>query len=407
MRQFILTVHLILCFLCKESNAQINLVPNPSFEDTIPCTSGSIGTSLAATGWSAIYGSPDYYNSVYASTCGYNVSGLPTSSNWGSQMPLDGNAYVGYSTYCNPGICGPNNREAIQAQLTSAFITNKKYLISFFVNLASNCDYATDDIGVYFSASSSIPFPAPAQFYNPSGNFIIDTVNWTLISGVIIATGGEQYINIGNFKNDASTTVTPNNPPSWSPTTYYFTDMVSVYELPDIEAGISDSICLGDTVQLNATCSGIWGGLQYRWFPSSGLSDTTILNPIALPTATTTYYFGLIDTTGTIPGMINYVDSLTIVVGCTGVEEYHNDTFGKIYPNPANTIASYEIELKNNETGVLELFDLLGNKVRSKKLNPGKSKTLIDLSDLANGTYVYKVFIDNEYKASNKIIITK
>ena len=399
------TAFIVLCFICFSSKAQLNLVPNPSFEDTIPCTSSSIGTALAALGWSAIYGSPDYYNSAYAATCGYNVSNLSTASGWGYQMPLDGNAYVGFDNYCPA--CGANFREAIQAQLSSSFVINKKYLVSFFVNLASNCDYATDDIGAYFSVTSSIPFPAPAQLYNPSGNFITDTVGWTLISGIVTAAGGEQYINIGNFKNDASTTVIPNNPASAVAETYYFTDMVSVYQLPDINAGNPDTICLGDTVHLNASYTGGWPGLKYRWFPSIGLSDTTILNPVATPTVSTTYYFGLIDTTGTIPGMINYYDSVKVLVSCVGIDEYGNKKDAGMYPNPANTKAYYEMELSSSETGFVQLYDLLGNMVASQKLNSGQNKAVFDLTELANGLYVYKVIINNEFRTSNKLIITK
>ncbi|MBK9247206.1 MAG: PKD domain-containing protein [Ignavibacteria bacterium] len=44
------------------------------------------------------------------------------------------------------------------------------------------------------------------------------------------------------------------------------------------------TICEGSHVRLLAS-----GGAQYRWSPQTGLSDTTISNPIATPTKTTTY----------------------------------------------------------------------------------------------------------------------
>ena len=47
----------------------------------------------------------------------------------------------------------------------------------------------------------------------------------------------------------------------------------------------NDTICLGDSLQLQAT-----GGLQYSWFGAfGGLSDTAIANPMASPPQTTTY----------------------------------------------------------------------------------------------------------------------
>jgi len=46
-----------------------------------------------------------------------------------------------------------------------------------------------------------------------------------------------------------------------------------------------DTICKGETVQLNAT-----GGVQYSWFGAfGGLSDTSSANPMASPPQTTTY----------------------------------------------------------------------------------------------------------------------
>jgi hypothetical protein len=47
-------------------NVQANLVPNPSFEDTLGCPSAA-GEINKATGWTTLCGSPDYYN-----TCNTN-----------------------------------------------------------------------------------------------------------------------------------------------------------------------------------------------------------------------------------------------------------------------------------------------------------------------------------------------
>ncbi|MGQ0827839.1 MAG: PKD domain-containing protein [Bacteroidota bacterium] len=49
-------------------------------------------------------------------------------------------------------------------------------------------------------------------------------------------------------------------------------------------AGTDVSICFGASTTLNAT-----GGTSYSWSPATGLSNSTIANPIASPAATTTY----------------------------------------------------------------------------------------------------------------------
>ncbi|MGE0636438.1 MAG: PKD domain-containing protein [Bacteroidia bacterium] len=60
--------------------------------------------------------------------------------------------------------------------------------------------------------------------------------------------------------------------------------VVTVQPLPIADAGGDVQICDGNSAQLLAT-----GGVTYLWNPSTGLSDTTIANPIATPAGTTTY----------------------------------------------------------------------------------------------------------------------
>ena len=89
-------------------------------------------------------------------------------------------------------------------------------------------------------------------------------------------------------------TVAPNRT-----TTYYITAstltcdfsdsvLVIVDTLPQLAPMPDVQICEGDSVQLMATGMNI-GQAIYRWSPILGLSDPTIRNPIAKPTATTTY----------------------------------------------------------------------------------------------------------------------
>lgn len=59
---------------------------------------------------------------------------------------------------------------------------------------------------------------------------------------------------------------------------------VTVNPQPVVSAGSNTSVCIGDSVQLNAT-----GGVTYTWTPSAGLSCTNCANPKASPGTTTTY----------------------------------------------------------------------------------------------------------------------
>lgn len=64
----------------------------------------------------------------------------------------------------------------------------------------------------------------------------------------------------------------------------YDTVVVTVNPLPLVDAGADQTVCMGDTLPLNAT-----GGLTYFWSPPTGLSSTDISNPTAVVNESVTY----------------------------------------------------------------------------------------------------------------------
>ncbi len=60
--------------------------------------------------------------------------------------------------------------------------------------------------------------------------------------------------------------------------------LVTVNPLPVITLTPNSSICIGSNIQLNAG-----GGSSYQWSPASSLDNAGISNPVASPSATTTY----------------------------------------------------------------------------------------------------------------------
>lgn len=65
------------------------------------------------------------------------------------------------------------------------------------------------------------------------------------------------------------------------------------YPLPPANAGVDTFVCLGDTIQLNAS-----GGVLFSWSPDGTLTDQEIQNPGAFPSYTTKYYVTVTDTNG-------------------------------------------------------------------------------------------------------------
>jgi hypothetical protein len=227
-------------FISNTSTAQ-NLVPNPSFEDTISCAlSTNPYAPECATPWYTSGGTPDYCSITYSCASTFP----PLNPPFGFQYPRTGDAHIGIPIFTDSPLY-PNHREYFGVELSDALIANHLYHVSFYVSLANQCRFATDDIGAFFSDTSTsnpngphllIPKITP-QITNQPGNLLSDTMNWMLVSDTFIAQGGEKFMTIGNFLHDSITTFSnayPNNPYL---SIYFFVDDVSV---EDITVGIED-----------------------------------------------------------------------------------------------------------------------------------------------------------------------
>jgi hypothetical protein len=208
-----------------------NLVPNPSFEDTVSCPYGSENLDDALD-WINC-SSADYFN-VCANPFD---SGVPNNFG-GYQMPASGNAYAGLITYAT---ISPNYREYAACNLTSPLTIGIKYYVSFKVALAienvynpANC--ASDKIGAMFTTyfyDCDTLVESPFISNNPpvfTDSIITDTLNWTRITGSFVADSAYTYFIIGNFFDDANTD-----------TTKFFTSF-STY---DLSYYFIDDVCVG------------------------------------------------------------------------------------------------------------------------------------------------------------------
>lgn len=201
-----------------------NLVRNPGFEDTISCPN-DMGQVEKCVGWKPVNNTPDYFN-----TCNGNYCSVP-SNDWGYQLSLSGNAYMGMITYSS---LTKNQREIIIGELESTLIKGKRYYVSFRFNRTDYTKFATDNFGVSFSTI------AVTQSYNfnkiikdrsimHSADVNGDSINWKTVAGSFIADSNYRYIMIGNFYSDSLTTVGSINS-KYSDWAYYYVDDICVSE---------------------------------------------------------------------------------------------------------------------------------------------------------------------------------
>ena len=227
-----------LCLISSVKATSQNLVLNPSFEDTITCP---IGTwAMQCRYWySASGGSPDYFSEQPDIFCG--TSYVPQSGG-GYQYARTGIAYVGlgvYTKHVSPNHI--NRREYVGGELSDTLKQGHEYCVSFYVSVAEEFKYVVDGIGLYLSVDSAVDYTINTnlsfmpQISNPAGNIIYDTLNWVQISGTYIANGGEKYLTIGNFKDDANTAIDSTSASLIE--SYFFIDDVSVI---DCTVGINE-----------------------------------------------------------------------------------------------------------------------------------------------------------------------
>ena len=243
-------VALLLCVIISLNAFGQNLVLNPSFEDTISCSAYQGPPQLPCSSWYwATGGSVDYFNNYCGNLFFYSV---PANA-FGFQYARTGSAYCGFGLYLAP-IFQPNGyREYLGGQLLDTLKQGHTYCISFYVVKADSGKYYTSDIGMYLSPDSSVDYstalnlPYAPQIINTNG-IIYDTLNWTQISGTYVAGGGEKYFIIGNFNNDANTTLDSNNQSNlFYAHSYYYIDDVSVI---DCTVGINEIENLKDKIKL-------------------------------------------------------------------------------------------------------------------------------------------------------------
>jgi outer membrane protein OmpA-like peptidoglycan-associated protein len=223
-----------------------NLVQNPSFEVYTECP-GRLGNFDAdVADWSTpTNGSTDYFNAC--------SKAMGTPENFNGKQPADfGDGYAGLYLYA------PDDyREYIQAPLLQTLEMGKTYNLSFYVSLAERSDYAIREFGVLFSEneleiqikkelSKMHLYSQPGNTYHSMEigytNFYRDTQDWILVHTQFVAKGTENYMTIGNFKNNVRTRkfTTKRGAKQGA---YYYIDMIRLEA--DANSGIAATLSAG------------------------------------------------------------------------------------------------------------------------------------------------------------------
>lgn len=230
--------HLLLTFfLLPLTCLAQNLVPNPSFEEYSECPDEPFSQFFLLEDWTnPTSSSPDYFNSCVTDNVPDGF-GVPTNF-FGFQEARTGNAYVGIRTMQETDV-----REYIQIELFNELVANQAYSVTFFVSNSENSQYASNDMGAYFSPqevsqSSESNLPHLPQVANdPIQNELDSQSEWIEVTQTYVAAGGEKFVVIGNFNTDAQTDTVHSNQNWTQIRSYHYIDDVSVSTWNDVGFG--------------------------------------------------------------------------------------------------------------------------------------------------------------------------
>lgn len=175
------------------------------------------------------------------------------------------------------------------------------------------------------------------------------------------------------------------------------------------------TITSGSPATLSLTGGSLGTGAGWYWY-SGSCGGTFVANgttATVYPTITTTYYLraeGLCNTT--------ICDSTIVTVNSSKVALFNTiavnaDNSGNddlyLFPNPANNEINIKYNIENTDLAIIEIFNLLGEKVveiNNKVLLKGTYISNLDISSLPSGMYTCKMTTKNN-KLIRRFIISK
>jgi hypothetical protein len=220
----------LLLLVSHSSFGQVNLVQNSSFEDTAFCVNGPYVNVETPPWFNPTISTPDYYSSY--PYCGYNWNNA-----YDYQQPHSGNCMIGLFCFEQNG-----EREYLETPLGYPLIGGRQYFVKFYCAAAAYSHYLIDKIGVYFSpdtvTSANYPYGinVTPQIHSQPGLVLNDSINWTEISGLFTAVGGEKYLTVGEFYLNSQLTVDSSGSANVA-VGYYYIDDVTVLDYDSLIAG--------------------------------------------------------------------------------------------------------------------------------------------------------------------------
>jgi len=258
-------------------SAQTNLIPNGSFEIYNDCPKANSAIESSSTIFPTVQnwirpttGTPDYFNTCNLTS---NTAGVPTNEA-GYQFPNQGNAYVGLINYYNFSTSFDGFREYLQVKLTQPLTAGAEYEFTYYLSPTGFKSVA--NVSAYFSVNKNEDFSLKTEL-----NFVpqvtntsplTDTSIWYKITGTFKASGGEEWLIMGNFLKDNQCTpysISTGNPDlNILGQSYIFIDDVSLIIKQGIETKYLCNAFDSAKVDVKTNI------LKFKWFDNDTIQRT-------------------------------------------------------------------------------------------------------------------------------------
>jgi hypothetical protein len=399
---------LLCCLIFAANDYSQNLLPNPGFELYSTCPNSFAQFNGYVSGWqvpSGHTGSPDFLHSCSGgSTCGVPVN------TFGSQASAtSGNGYVGLVLVYNSSA---NFREYIQAQLLAPLVAGQTYTFTLQASVADNMQYSSPNLGAYFSASPYIwqsgntapmtALDAQAVYFSSGA---VNKTDWTTLTASYTATGGEQYVILGNFRDDAASTMQFVSAGTYNGAYVFLDDMSLVLSTP-LNAGLTE---------LSGFCDTEGSGLNWKTETgictsySVGISgdglNFTDLGTVSGHASQTDYqfrsaqrydggiYYSLTGFNSDGEPKIHETIFFTCdQVAAAGELAFHHDLKGNIY---------MDVEVSGQQQLLYEVTDARGALVSRRSISAEHGKNVVEISERSLAAGVYGVRVTGETFSSS------
>jgi len=203
---------------CVAVKSQINLVPNPGFEEYFTCPGHLSQFNGVVKYWvTPTTGTPNYYHACASQP----EVGMPFNY-FGYKQAMQGSAYTGIMT-------SSAFREYITVELKSPLLAGKNYRLGFYTSVILRADCKSKGLDILLSALP--PYtdqPGANVIASPTLSVPIDYTDesWVLSQVCFQANGDERFLTIGDMKYPRAQHNCQDGAIS-----YYFIDMVSLEEI--------------------------------------------------------------------------------------------------------------------------------------------------------------------------------